>query len=396
MTIEKLFFELLQVAIGTRQSLSITPSAKQWEELFALSKKQALIGICFVGIKKLPTEQIPPVDIVSQFVYCAAQIQQENKRITTACVELVKHYSHDGMLCCILKGQGNLDKYPKDLQDYRTPGDIDIWCSPTVEFKRENSNNYDNKAFRKNKHEKRDVIEYVKKRHLLAQTTPKEGVRYHHIDAPAFCGIDVEIHFRPLFFDSPIRNLRLQHWFNENKQFGVHNTQIDNCIFPTPTISFNAIYQLCHIYRHLFDEGIGLRQLLDYLFVLQALHTAQSIDSRNSREDIMHILELFGMKNFARAVMYVLQEVFAMSNEYMICEPNEKEGKFLLCEIMMAGNFGKYDERIKKTSTQSGHAWEKLKHNFRLICHYPEEVLWEPIFRLYHWIWRKLYLWYFL
>ena len=99
------------------------------------------------------------------------------------------------------------------------------------------------------------------------------------------------------------------------------------------------------------------------------------------------------MKRFASAVMHVLQTVFAMPNEYFICQPNEKEGKFLLNEIMQAGNFGKYDRRIKKTNSQGGHAWEKLKHNLRLVGHYPEEVICEPFFRVYHYFWRRLSLW---
>lgn len=129
-----------------------------------------------------------------------------------------------------------------------------------------------------------------------------------------------------------------------------------------------------------------------------------------SNEEIMHTLGRFGMKKFAEAVMYVLQTVFAMPDVYLLCPANEKEGKFLLSEIMLAGNFGKYDTRISrgpkefsfdwlgtgasfKLSASFVHAIEKTKHNLRLFTHYPEEVLWEPIFRVYHWVWRKLELW---
>ena len=35
-----------------------------------------------------------------------------------------------------------------------------------------------------------------------------------------------------------------------------------------PTVEFNLIFQLTHIYAHLMNEGIGLRQLLDYYYVL--------------------------------------------------------------------------------------------------------------------------------
>ena len=35
-----------------------------------------------------------------------------------------------------------------------------------------------------------------------------------------------------------------------------------------PTVEFNIIFQLTHIYSHLMNEGIGLRQLVDYYYVL--------------------------------------------------------------------------------------------------------------------------------
>lgn len=152
-----------------------------------------------------------------------------------------------------------------------------------------------------------------------------------------------------------------------------------------------------------------MRQLLDYYFVLRALHIEQgSLADRTpsmaqwaegmgiavkSNAEIMQTFGRFGMKKFAGAVMYVLQTVFAMPDAYLICPPNEKEGKFLLNEIMQAGNFGKYDDRIKHGGTQTQHAWEKTKHNLRLLAHYPEEVICEPFFRVYHWIWRRFEIW---
>ena len=35
-----------------------------------------------------------------------------------------------------------------------------------------------------------------------------------------------------------------------------------------PTVEFNLIFQLTHIFSHLMNEGIGLRQLVDYYYVL--------------------------------------------------------------------------------------------------------------------------------
>uniref|UniRef100_UPI00403865BD hypothetical protein n=1 Tax=Prevotellamassilia timonensis TaxID=1852370 RepID=UPI00403865BD len=48
-----LFFELIQVSIGTLPKLSSTPSATQWNELYTIAKRQAIIGICFQGVQLL-------------------------------------------------------------------------------------------------------------------------------------------------------------------------------------------------------------------------------------------------------------------------------------------------------------------------------------------------------
>ena len=77
---------------------------------------------------------------------------------------------------------------------------------------------------------------------------------------------------------------------------------------------------------------------------------------------------------------------------WMLCEPNEKEGKKLLEEIMKGGNFGQYDERGKefKNGGMVKHGVWKLKRVMRLVRSYPEEALWEPVFRVWHLGWRML------
>lgn len=98
-----------------------------------------------------------------------------------------------------------------------------------------------------------------------------------------------------------------------------------------------------------------------------------------------------GLLKFAFAMMWVLKEVFGLEEQYMICKPNEKEGRFLLNEIMTGGNFGKYG----KDGVMEGHAKGKvafflarMKRNWRFLTHYPSEVLWAPYAMLRHFIWK--------
>lgn len=52
-----IFFELLQVAVGTRSRLSVVPTAEEWQALYDMAARQTLIGVCADGIDRLDAEQ---------------------------------------------------------------------------------------------------------------------------------------------------------------------------------------------------------------------------------------------------------------------------------------------------------------------------------------------------
>ena len=81
--INNLFFELIQVALGTRICLSHTPRADEWGELYSMAKKLSLVGVCFAGVQKL-------VDSEKED-YCGMN-------------ELQKRLSADGFRNYIMKG----------------------------------------------------------------------------------------------------------------------------------------------------------------------------------------------------------------------------------------------------------------------------------------------------
>lgn len=366
------FFELLQIAIGNRKELTRQLSCDEWESLYSECEKQALLGIAFAGVEKLPKEQYPPFDVLAEWVHDAQVTKERNEKMNAECEALAKQLEDDGLWSCILKGQSNLVNYPEYLRDSRTAGDIDVWCAPIS----------------KQGKGERMVIEYALSR-ARAANLPVPEVRYHHVELENVYPVDVEIHHRPSFMCSPFRNIRLRNWCRKFE--GANEVaSIDGHEFPVPSVSFNAVYQLVHIYRHLFDEGIGLRQILDYYMVLRRFRE----DGLEFREESLEIIGRLGMKRFASAIMYVLQKVFAMPDEYLICEPNEKVGGFVLSEILVGGNFGRADSRFAKAKDGVfAHAFGKTLHNLMFLRYFPEEVLWEPVFRLYHWIWRKWELW---
>lgn len=412
----QVFFELLQISIGNRKELSESLADNEWLQLFETAKKQALLGICFVGVQQLRNSgtQIIPDNIWFRWLGVAVKTQQKNKEAIITAQSVVDQLNHDGLKCCILKGLSNSDNFISNFtdssisfKDLRSPGDIDLWCAPFESIEIAVCDLGGESLHYELYSGKRGVIEYALLQARLANAEVPQ-VCYHHTDLKHNWDVNVELHHRPTYLCSPLRNHLLNQWLEENEQFGVR-TSSDK--LPIPTNSFNAIYQLIHIYRHLLDEGIGLRQLLDYYFVLRALHVEQgSLADRTesmaqwdegmgvsvkSNAEIMHVLGRLGMKRFASAVMYALQKVFAMPDAYLLCAPDAKAGAFLLDEIMLAGNFGQHDDRVERGKHNAQNVWVKMKRNWKFLKYYPEEVMWEPLFRVYHHYWRAWELWRF-
>ena len=415
----RLSFEFLQVAVGNRESLSGGVANADWLRLFEFCKKQALIGVGFTAVEKLHAMgMVCPAALRMQWMALALQIEKRNALLNEQCRQLTDRYKHDGFSTCILKGQGNCINYPENLRKRRQCGDIDIWTAPLCGISvavQTGSNDVEFAVY----NGFRAVREYVRMQHRIDGYFEKPVVRYHHIEAPKIDGTEVEVHFRPCYAHSPLRNWRMQRWFNDHADVCMKNKT--HMGFAVPTASVNVVYQMCHLFSHYFDEGLGLRQLMDYYFALRVWHNdvmeCKDLQSQGmwceglgspvmSAQEVMAVIRSFGMKKFASAVMYVLHEVFSMPKRqlitderllitdgpWLLCEPNEKEGRKLLEEIMKGGNFGQYDERGKefKNGGMVKHGVWKLKRVMRLVRSYPEEALWEPVFRVWHLGWRMV------
>ena len=374
---QRIFFDFLQFCIGSVAEIPASVKDADWKVLYAIAKKQALIGVLFHGIKQLPKEIAPDEDLLMTWMGMAQRIRQQNARLFMDSAKVCRNFEQKGFRCCILKGQGNALLYPDPYM--RTPGDIDIYLSGG----------------------RKCIMEYVNK------VCPNQVMRYHHVDFPVM-KTAIEVHFTPSYMFFPLHNRRMQKWFGK-----MMDLQCSNRValpdgygeITVPTVSFNVIYILSHLYRHVFTEGIGLRQLLDYYFVLVKWHTdlTDSTDLNTSKslpqitqmnadmDALRHEIKWLGLWKFAGAVMFVLHEVFGLSEDKMIAPMDEKEGSFLLEEIMRGGNFGQYDTRLgSKEDEGKLHRYLRMNlRNLRFVKHYPTEALSEPLFRTWFAVWKK-------
>ncbi len=340
------------------------PSITDWDALFLFMKQQALLGVGFCGVERMKAEGADvPKAMLLKWYAVSERVRTRNERLNRRTREVVAMLEESGFRCCVLKGQGNAVMYPNP--GMRTSGDIDVWVDGTRE----------------------EVMAFVKERLL------KADMRFHHVEFPAFKDVPVELHFMPVSMNNPLYNRRMQRWFEERK-----DEQMQNWVelpegagkIPVPIWEFNIVYQLSHMMHHFFDEGIGLRQLMDYYYLLRTTdNRQQTTDSRRRTTDnrsMVDTLRHLNLYHFAGAVMWVLHEVMGLEECLFIVPADERRGKLLLEEILKGGNFGKYSGL---TNHGMGTKYFlKIKRNLRFVRAYPAEALCEPVFRTWHFFWR--------
>ena len=430
----QIFFDFLRFCSGSAKKIPDSLKEVDWKELYAIAKKQCLVGVLFDGIKKLPAEYVGmEKEQLLQWMAESQMLEKANVRLNDAAIHVSEWFRKEGFRTCILKGQGNALMYPNSYS--RTPGDIDIWVEGG---------------------DKR-VISFVR------SISPHEKACYHHIEFPSYKGVEVEVHYRPSFLLCFWHNRKLQKYYERVKeeQFSHRVMLGEQGEIAIPTVEFNLIFQLTHIFSHLMNEGIGLRQLLDYYYVLCDFYkvyqnfskthpssltlkggstafpkplspqgtgdvtapprrseplrskvggpskvspdsagwdrrdaigdmtSATAARSSSTAIDrVQEELKELGLWKFAGAIMYIMQEVFGMPASRLIVPPNEKYGKFVLNEVLEAGNFGRHDARNRFGRSKLGHNLQRVYRDIRLVRYFPAEALCEPLFRVWHFFWR--------
>ena len=439
----QIFFDFLRFCIGSAKEIPGSLKEVDWKELYAIAKKQCLVGVLFDGIKKLPAEHVGmEKELLLQWMAESQMLEKANVRLNDAAIQVSEWFWKKGFRTCILKGQGNALMYPNPYS--RTPGDIDIWVEGG---------------------DKR-VISFVR------SISPHEKACYHHIEFPSYKGVEVEVHYRPSFLLCFWHDRKLQKYYERVKeeQFSHRVMLGEQGEIAIPTTEFNLIFQLTHIYAHLMNEGIGLRQLLDYYFVVCNFYKVYQTSTNHSAsfsnhpvifsnhpvplskegstfspspsssgsgdvtalrcseplrykdggaskpspscagwdrlemsgemssdcagassaalDRVQKELKELGLWKFAGAIMYIMQVVFGMPASQLIVPPNEKYGKFVLNEVLEAGNFGRHDERNRFGKSKLGHNLQRVYRDIRLVRYFPAEALCEPLFRIWHFFWR--------
>lgn len=353
-----LFKELVLIALDREKNLSRKPTVQEWREAYFMAEKQALVGLMFSAVERINEDNNtakPSLDLLYQWMGESIQIENQNKKMNTASEQLYEIFKNRGARSCVLKGQGIATLYNHSLR--RQSGDVDLW----VEGGR------------------RRVLGLLKDNFFGTGM-----VVLHHVDVRIIDGVESEIHFIPVYACNPMLHYKLQCYFKKHadEQFAHYDEKYG---FSYPTLRFNAVYILAHIYMHFLYEGVGLRQIIDYYYVL--INLKPEVKKQASAD-----IKKAGLIKFAGAVMYVLTSVCQIDQKHIIAAIDIKRGTLLLEEILRSGNFGKYDEQLKGRDERELIKFNlvALKRQLRFIRYYPWDIISIPFFKIWHWGWRKM------
>jgi len=348
----EVFMALLKAAVSRSDITVGSLDKQQWSRILAIAKKQSMIGVVTPVVEKLSERGELPFGVSSMWSLTTEKIKERSALTLKVARSVCGVINGDGLRCCILKGPGVAALYPEP--DLRQSGDLDIWVEGGVD----------------------KVLSYL-------HTKGKVGeVFYHHCDVGKSGSVPIEIHFTPIWFNNFPRNKRLQQYFRKeaDAQFGNFDEKLG---FSVTTPVLTAFLGLLHILRHVLFEGVGLRQVMDFYYILTTLKPEE-------REETSALMREYGLGKFTSALMHVEQQVFGLEEDKMLCAPDQRLGRKLLDEIMIAGNFGRFDTRneIKKDDSLLKRAVLRTRRLLRYFNLSPSEVLWAPVFKTWQYFWR--------
>lgn len=346
-TLAKPYIDFIRYSIGVGEK--VPPSSKDidWSAFLEYCNRQGIIGLVFGGLQK--SDLRIPQTMLFEWIGFGESIKQQNASLNKRINQIVRFFNDKGYRACVLKGQANGQMYPEP--ELRSPGDIDVW----VEGK------------------ETEIIR------LVQSVTPDTHYSIHHIKFPIFKDVSVEVHYRPMYLNDWFKDKKLQRYISsiEKRQFD-NRLPIGEKKIGCLTSDFDVIYQILHMHAHFFSTRNNWKQFIDYYYLLKKAH-ADNTDLKDTADKFKDL----GIYKYASGIMWIMSDVLGLERGLLPVDPNEKEGRMILRESEYFGAW---------STNKLWSVVEQFVANFRIVTHYPKEVLISPLFLIWH-QWWKVKMW---
>ncbi len=356
------FFSLLRSALwGT--PAEVPHDFKDWNNIVHLSKAQSVMGL--VGDVMLNNPELSSrfkekaKERLWSFIFANKVTHEKQDRALVRAVNVLKEA---GIHPVLLKGRGLAQYYP--APNLRQCGDIDLYVGRS---------------------DYRKAYEVLKPLSMEIDDIRKLDTGIH-FDAD-IDGTDVEVHRFTETYPAGRFNNIYQTASDKGMSDGLVPMHVLDAEVDTPADVFNAFYVFSHMFRHFLFEGVGFRQICDWMMFLHA---------RNGKIDeaaLKVLIESMDMMKPWQAFGCLLVDVLGLpENEFPLFDGKYRGlvGK-ITARILDEGNFGKqrdvFTKRgdiyiFNKMRSFIGHIKRTFcmfsifpKHAFRQIRHTMAEAL---------------------
>ncbi len=343
MKVPSIYLDIIRFSLNPDMRIPDGISGVDWNDFFSFSSRQGVAGIVFDGLMK--SEVKIPKGILYQWFSMYQTIKNKNIQLNQRTVEITDYFNKHGYKSCILKGQANACMYP--TPEIRSPGDIDIWVDA----------------------DRLDLIRFVTTKY------PDAHYSIHHVKFPVYPDDSVEVHYRPIYLTNWFVDKHLQKYVDVVKDSQFNNkVTIKECgQIGSLTDSFNAIYQILHMFAHFFSTRNNFKQYVDYFYLLRR---ELSAEEKHECETLFKKLKVY---KYVTGIMWIQKEILGMDEKYLIVPADERVGSLLFNETLHYGTF---------SSSKLSSVIEQSIGNFRLLWHFPSNVLLSPFFLLWHQFWK--------
>lgn len=331
-----------------------------WEYVFRQAKKQTVVAVVFDGMRELPEELLPERMLYLKWCSMVGCIEESNERMNGVLCELLGRLEEYEIRPVLLKGQGVALRYP--CPKHRMCGDIDLYVEDG-DFERVQG------LFEKWKVQK---LECGEEKHLEYK----------------YQGIMVELHHVINRLADPWNDRRLRDIVNGYSADGYSEVHIHERKVRTLPVELEAFYMLTHVYYHILEGGIALRQLCDWVMLI-----------RKEREgmDVVRFasyLRIFGFGGMYGAMGHIAVRYLGLKEEMLpvaLRKKDEKNGERMMKLVMEKGNFGHYemDEFRSYRPGLRGSLENYLRACRLCVCFFrlcPREAMWFPVRKLWFYL----------
>lgn len=324
------FLELLRSGLwGTPADTNLFSGNVDWKTILRIAMEQTVQVIVADGIETLPKELWPPKEAMLKLIMVRVKTNQMHQLLNSTLNQIVNALNAEGIPSVLLKGQGVAQNYRKP--ESRMCGDIDLYVG---------EKNYERAC---------EIISAMNQN----RTDGKECDHHMHLQVN---GVEVEIHRQADYMPGRKINSNLQNWTKKSIDSLLHTDGLpqwdnDGTAINLPSPTFDAFFILHHAVRHMTTEGVGFRQICDWVMYISKHNTEIAKDSLQNQLKQFHLDSVWN--EFGILAIDILG--FSSNNFPLISKKNKSQiTDKLLKQIFISGNFGRFDNNARFISKHNG------------------------------------------